>query len=173
MKDQRMTNFAILRISAACGLLALPVQAQVQAQAQAPRYQTELRHVPALCQGSGPAVMINITGIRPATGKVRAQLYLANSDDWLERGRWLTRIELPARDGSMAICMPVPAAGEYAIAVRHDVNENGETDIRTDGGAMSNNPSINIFNLGRPSINRTRFTIGREVLPMTLRMRYL
>ena len=88
-------------------------------------------------------------------------------------GRWLNRIELPARAGTMSICMPVPAAGDYAIAVRHDVNDNGETDISTDGGGMSNNPSINIFNLGRPSINRTKFTIGREVKPMAIRMRYL
>jgi uncharacterized protein (DUF2141 family) len=149
----------------ATSLAAVPAQAQ--------RYQQELRHSVVPCQGSGPAVMVNLSGVSASSGTIRAQLYLANADDWLERGRWLNRIELPARAGSMSICIPVPAAGEYAIAIRHDVNDNGETDIRTDGGAMSNNPSINIFNLGRPSINRTRFTIGREVLPMALRMRYL
>jgi uncharacterized protein (DUF2141 family) len=92
--------------------------------------------------------------------------------DWLERGKWLNRIEVPARAGTMTICMPAPAAGDYAIAIRHDVNGNGETDIRSDGGGMSNNPSINIFNLGRPSIARTRFTLPSEVMPMTIRLRY-
>ena len=67
----------------------------------------------------------------------------------------------------------VPAAGTYAIAIRHDVNGNGGTDLRTDGGGMSNNPSINIFNLGRPSVERTRFSVGREVKPMSIRMRYM
>ncbi len=116
--------------------------------------------------------MINLTGVRGSTGIVRIQLYRGIAGDWLERGRWLQRIEIPAREGAMAICMPVPSAGDYAIAIRHDVNGNGSTDLRTDGGAMSNNPSINIFNLGRPSINRTKFTIGRQVLPMTINMRY-
>ena len=117
--------------------------------------------------------MINLTGVRASSGIVRIQLYRGIAGDWLERGRWLQRIEIPAREGAMAICMPVPAAGDYAIAIRHDVNGNGSTDIRTDGGAMSNNPSINIFNLGRPSVNRTKFSIGRQVLPMTINMRYL
>ena len=60
-----MTTLATLRILAAAGLmaasgLAAPVQAQ--------RYQNELRHSPAVCQGTGPAVMLNITGIRAGTG---------------------------------------------------------------------------------------------------------
>jgi len=164
-----MTIRASLRALVAAALLAAPGMA---APASAQAFQQELRHSAAPCRGDGPAVMINLTGIRGSTGLVRVQLYRGIPDDWLERGRWLNRIELPAREGAMAICMPVPAAGDYAIAIRHDVNGNGSTDIRTDGGAMSNNPSINIFNLGRPSINRTKFSIGRQVLPMTINMRY-
>ena len=101
------------------------------------------------------------------------QLYPGTSADWLEGGRWINRIELPARNGTMQVCMPVPRPGNYAIAIRHDKNNNGRTDITSDGGGMSNNPSINIFNLGKPGIDKTRFSIGREVLPMTIRMRYM
>ena len=160
---------ASLRALAAAAILVAPGLA---APASAQSFQQELRHNAALCRGEGPAVMINLTGVRASTGTMRVQLYRGIASDWLERGRWLNRIEIPAREGSMSICMPVPAAGDYAIAIRHDVNGNGSTDIRTDGGAMSNNPSINIFNLGRPGINRTKFTIGRQVLPMTINMRY-
>ena len=164
-----MTISASLRALAAAALLAAPGLA---APASAQAFQQEIRHNVALCRGDGPAVMINLTGVRASSGTMRIQLYRGTADDWLERGRWLNRIEIPAREGAMAICMPVPAAGDYAIAIRHDVNGNGSTDLRTDGGAMSNNPSINIFNLGRPSINRTKFSIGRQVLPMTINMRY-
>lgn len=165
MKYQHSTIFRMFVATAAVAALgADPAQAQ--------RYQQELRHSAAPCEGAGPAIQVTVTGIRTASGKIRVQLYRGTEADWLETGRWLNRIELPARAGSMTICMPAPASGDYAIAVRHDVNENGETDIRTDGGAMSNNPSINIFNLGRPSINRTRFSLGNEVMPMTIRMRY-
>ena len=43
---------------------------------------------------------------------MRVQLYRATKADWLEKGRWLNRIEAPARAGSMTFCMPVPAAGQ-------------------------------------------------------------
>ncbi len=154
-------------------LLAPIFVAGAAASAQAQDYGQELRHSLAPCRGSGPAVMITLTEVTASTGTIRVQLYPGTRADWLETGRWLNRIELPARAGTMQVCMPVPSTGNYAIAIRHDVNGNGETDISTDGGGMSNNPSINIFNLGRPSIDRTRFSIAREVKAMSIRMRYM
>lgn len=156
-----------LRLFAAATIAAgLSVPAQAQ-------YRNEIRHSVVPCQGNGPAVWIHVTNIDGARGTMRFQLYPGTSADWLERGRWINRIELPARNGTMQVCMPVPRPGNYAIAIRHDKNGNGSTDIASDGGGMSNNPSINIFNLGKPGIDKTRFSIGREVLPMTIRMRYL
>ncbi len=167
MMSRNMTT-RLIKIAGAA-LVALGLAGPVAAQ----EYRQELRHSVTPCQGSGPAVWINVTDIEASRGTLRVQLYPGTDDDWLERGRWLYRIELPAREGAMQVCMPVPSAGNYAIAIRHDVNGNGSTDITTDGGGMSNNPSINIFNLGRPSISRTRFSIGREVKPMSIRMRYM
>jgi len=163
-RNLRLTGAAMLGALTALGV-SMPASAQ--------EYRQELRHSTAPCRGDGPAVSIRVTEVEASTGTLRIQLYRGTRADWLERGRWLHRIEVPARAGTMQVCMPVPATGNYAIAIRHDVNGNGSTDIRTDGGGMSNNPSINIFNLGRPSIDRTRFSIGREVKPMTIRMRYM
>ena len=73
----------------------------------------------------------------------------------------------------MSFCLPVPEAGTYAVAVRHDVNGNGKTDITRDGGGMSNNPSINIFNLGKPSVRQTAFAVGNEVKAITITLRYM
>lgn len=161
----RLSGAALLGAAGALGL-TMPASAQ--------EYRQELRHSVAPCQGDGPAVWIHITNIEASTGALlRVELYRGTREDWLEGDRWLNRIEVPAREGSQQVCMPVPATGNYAIAILHDVNGNGRTDITTDGGGMSNNPSVNIFNLGRPSVERTRFSIGREVKPMTIRMRYL
>ncbi len=157
----------ILRLAAAAAL-AVGMSAPASAQ-----YRNEISHSIAPCQGDGPAVWIQVADIDGSNGTMRIQLYPGTEADWLETGRWLNRIELPARSGTMQVCMPVPRPGNYAIAIRHDKNNNGRTDITSDGGGMSNNPSINIFNLGKPNISRTRFSIGREVLPMTIRMRYL
>ncbi|QUL37178.1 DUF2141 domain-containing protein [Erythrobacter sp. JK5] len=122
--------------------------------------------------GKGPAVRLTVSGVKSSTGKVRVQVYRGTKSDWLEKGRWLNRIEVPARRGSMTFCMPVPASGPYAIAVRHDANGNGDTDIRQDGGAMSNNPSINLFNLGKPGVDKTRFDVGSGVTSMSIVMKY-
>lgn len=149
----------------ALGVVALPSGALGQ-------YRQEIRNDPANCT-TGPAVRIAVSGIKSSTGSIRVQLYRGTREDWLESGRWLKRIETRAQAGSMNFCMPVPQAGTYAIAVRHDVNDNGRTDLSQDGAGMSNNPSINIFNLGKPSHTRTAFPVGDEVRAISIRMRYM
>jgi hypothetical protein len=37
---------------------------------------------------------------------------------------------------------------------------------------MSNNPSINIFNLGKPGIDQTRFSVGGGVRSIAVTMKY-
>jgi uncharacterized protein (DUF2141 family) len=152
----------------AAGLAALAAAAPAQA-----AYNQYLRHDAGKCRGGGPAVRITVTEVKASSGTLRVQLYRATRADWLETGRWLNRIELPARAGTMSVCMPAPGPGNYGIAIRHDVNGNGETDLTQDGGGMSNNPSINIFNLGKPSYSKAAFGLGDEVKAMTIRMRYL
>lgn len=152
---------------AALGLAALVFASPATAQ-----YRQKIANDPANCV-SGPAVRVTVTGIKESSGGIRVQLYRGTKQDWLETGRWLKRIEEPARAGTMSFCMPVPGAGTYAIAVRHDANGNNETDLTRDGGGMSNNPSLNIFNLGKPSYKKTAFDVGNEVKSISIRMRYL
>ena len=119
-------------------------------------------------------MQIIVTDVRAGTGTMRVQLYRGTQQDWLASGRWIYRMEVPARAGRMTFCMPVPRAGTYGIAIRHDLNGNGGTDLMKDGGGMSNNPSINIFNLGKPSYRKTAFAVAAdEVKPISIRMRYL
>lgn len=123
--------------------------------------------------GGGPAVRVTVQGVKNGSGVVRVQSYRGTKADWLEKGRWLNRIEAPARSGTMYFCMPVPETGNYGIAVRHDVNGNGKTDLSEDGGGMSNNPSINIFNLGKPSYTKTTFEVGAGVTTIRVQMKYM
>ena len=126
------------------------------------------------CQtGNGPAVLVNLSGVKASSGKVRVQSYRGTKAEWLKKGAWLSRIEVPASAGDMTFCVPVPSSGVYGIAVRHDVNGNGKTDISKDGGGMSNNPSINIFNLGKPSYKKTALSVGDEVKSIRIKMKYL
>jgi len=139
------------------------------------QYKQEITNDPSRCRsGAGPAIQVTATDVSASTGIVRVQLYRGTQQDWLASGRWIYRMEAPARAGRMTFCMPVPQAGTYGIAIRHDLNGNGKTDLTRDGGGMSNNPSINIFNLGKPNYRKTAFTVGaNEVKSMTIQMRYL
>jgi len=134
-------------------------------------YKHVVSNDPGRCTG-GPAVKVDISGITPAKGTLRVQLYRSTAQDWLQKGRWLNRVEVPVHAASATVCMPVPGPGTYGVAVRHDVNGNGETDNRTDGGGMSNNPSISILNLGRPSYKQTAFAVADGVKSISIQMRY-
>lgn len=123
--------------------------------------------------GKGPAIQVNVRGIKGLTGKIRVQNYPATSSAWLAKGRWLQRIESRASASALNFCVPLSASGKYAIAVRHDKNGNGKTDISSDGGGFSNNPSINVLNLGKPSVGKVTFTAGPGITTITVNMKYL
>jgi len=161
-------------IALAAAMLA-PVAATAWAQGSPTvTYRQEISNNMRLCApGGGPAVRVTVSGIKSSEGRIRVQSYRGVKSDWLERGKWINRIEASAREGRMVFCMPVPHAGTYGIAVRHDVNGNGRTEISQDGGAMSNNPSINIFNLGKPSYRKTAFEVGEGVTSISINMRYM
>jgi len=140
----------------------------------AAQYRHEIRNDLGRCSaGSGPALMVTVDGVKASQGKLRVQTYRATSEDWLKTGKWLSRIEVPAKAGSMTFCLPLPASGEYAVAVRHDLNGNGKTDLTSDGGAMSNNPSINVFNLGKPSYTKVGVPVNGSVKSIRIQMKYM
>ncbi|GLK42903.1 MULTISPECIES: DUF2141 domain-containing protein [Novosphingobium] len=156
----------VIALAAVAGLAA-PVPALAQ-------YRNEIPNEMRRCQSDkGPAMMVTVDGIKSSSGNLRVQSYRATSAEWLVKGKWLSRIEVPARAGSMTFCVPLPASGTYGVAVRHDVNGNGETDIRTDGGAMSNNPAITIFNLGKPSYTKVGVPVGEGVKSIRIQMKYM
>lgn len=123
--------------------------------------------------GQGPAIQVNVRGIKGLSGRVRVQSYPATQSAWLAKGRWLHRIESRASASALNFCVPLSASGKYAIAVRHDKNGNGKTDISSDGGGFSNNPSINILNLGKPSVSKVAFSAGPGVTTITVNMKYM
>ena len=161
-------RFTAITGTAALALTGLLMSAPAEAQ-----YREKISHDPGKCSaGKGPAVLVSISGVKESKGTIRIQSYRATKQDWLEKGRWINRMEAPAKAGTMRFCMPLPKAGHYGIAVRHDLDGDGETDIFGDGGAMSNNPSINLFNLGKPSYKKVGFDVGSGVESISIRMRY-
>ncbi|MBT0668711.1 DUF2141 domain-containing protein [Novosphingobium profundi] len=158
-----------LGIVVAAGVLAAGFATPALAQ-----YRHKIGNDMGKCQaGSGSALMVTVDGVTASRGTLRIQSYRATKAEWLETGKWLARIEVPAKAGTMTFCLPVPGPGTYGVAVRHDLNNNGKTDLSEDGGAMSNNPSINIFNLGKPSYTKVGVPVGDGVKSIRIAMKYM
>ena len=87
-----MTMKTILTALAAVSALALStVTAVAPAQAQ---YRQKISNDQSKCaSGAGPAVQVTINGISQSAGTLRVQSYRGTAADWLEKGRWLNRIE--------------------------------------------------------------------------------
>ncbi len=130
----------------------------------------------SLCaSGKGPAVQIAVSGIKSSTGHLFVRTYPANKHDWLKSKRYIMKVEATPNAGGVAVCVPLPSAGDYAIAIQHDINGNRKTDFSTDGAGMSNNPTISKF-LGiprPPALEKVRFTAGAGVTRMAIAIKYL
>lgn len=151
------------------GLTLAPMGAQAQ------RYAQVISNDMSKCRsGSGPAVRVRIDGLKSSSGNLFVRTYRASSSDWLKAKRYLSRLDASPRAGSMTVCIPVPQAGNYAIAVQHDINGNRETDFSTDGAGMSNNPRIGKF-LGiprPPSVDKAGFAAGPGVTDLRITVHY-
>ncbi len=152
--------------------LALAVAAPAGAYAQRKIIANDLSQCTA---GSGPSVLVVVSGFRGATGTIRVQSYPASKGAWLEKGAWINRIDTSVRlvDGKMRFCLPMPAAGSYGIAIRHDRNGNGKTDLSQDGGGFSNNPKASIFNLGKPPVDKAAIAVGHGPVAISVSLQYM
>ena len=118
-----------------------------------------------------PALLVSVNGFKNRVGKLRIQLYGNNPANYLERGGKLKRIDLPVtRAGAMNVCVAVPKAGTYAIAVRHDADNNGKTNWN-DGGGFSNNPRLSLLKL-KPSHRSTAVTVGSGIKTVPVVLNY-
>jgi len=154
--------FAMLAVALA-PLLALSASGPALAQGD---------HIPArACVPGERAIIAHVRGFKSNIGKVRAQLYGPDPDDFLASGKWVTRIER-RRDGQerMTFCFPVPAPGRYAIAVRHDANDNGHSDWN-DGGGFSRNPGLSVFNM-KPKFSDTAVEVRDGPVTVEIVMQY-
>ncbi len=124
----------------------------------------------AACRGSGPALLVNVNGFRARTGNVRVNVYGSEPARFLARGQYIRQINVRAtRSGPMPICVSLPGAGRYAVAVRHDVD--GDGNDWGDGGGFSRNPRLSLTNL-RPSYNNVAFNVSQSVQPVNVVLNY-
>jgi uncharacterized protein (DUF2141 family) len=127
---------------------------------------------PAECLGidGRPDIRVRVTEMRSGDGNVRFVLYGDNPDEFLEKGKRLARLEVPATRNGVEVCLSAPKAGTYALAVLHDENGNHEFNMASDGGGFSNNPKL--F-LGPPSFDEARFEVADTGAALDVAVKYM
>ena len=122
--------------------------------------------------GSGQsAILVNVSGFKARTGRVRVQIYGANPADFLEKGKKLRRIDVPINGpGAMPVCIQVPGPGRYAVAVRHDANGNNRSDWN-DGGGFSRNPRLSLSS-PKPRFSDVVISVAGGVTPTQVVLNY-
>lgn len=126
---------------------------------------------PSCRSGSGrPALLVNVNGFKARTGNIRVNVYGSDPSKFLARGQYVRQINLPVtRAGAMPICVAVPRAGTYAVAVRHDVDGDGKD--WGDGGGFSRNPRLSLTSL-RPRYQNVAVSVGQGVLGVNVVLNY-
>lgn len=160
-----------------CALLATGLAATATAGLGAPPKFTNLipNDMARCAPGAGPAVRVDVSGMKSGEGLLIVRAYNARENEWLKAKKYFAKIHEPARKGRMSVCVPVPkAGGKYAIAVQHDVNGDYSTSFSVDGAGMSNNPVVKTF-LGiprPPALEKVAFPAGSGVTTISIAMRY-
>ena len=121
------------------------------------------------CLSGKPSMVVRVSGFKKPSGTVKLAVYGAQG--YLAKGGKLRKVVVPVRSTSpMDICIAVPNAGQYAVAVHHDLNANGNKDA-SDGGGYSGNPKLSITNL-KPSFGKTAVQVGRAPRHVAVMLQY-
>jgi uncharacterized protein (DUF2141 family) len=118
---------------------------------------------------NGPALLVNVTGFKSRSGRVRVQIY--NASNFLMKGQRVRRVDLPVTAPTMPVCVALPGPGTYAVAVRHDVDGDNAKRDWDDGGGFSRNPKITLVDL-KPSFSEVAVPVGNGVRGVTVTLNY-
>jgi uncharacterized protein (DUF2141 family) len=131
-----------------------------------------------LCRANelGPALMLNITGLKDRRGLIKAEIYPPTQEDFLgddtnlmKAGKVFRRLEIPTpASGTVTLCMRVPRAGTYSIIVLHDRDANHKFDWKHDGVVIGNNGRVQ----NPPQAAQAKVVAGGGITPYHLKMQY-
>lgn len=132
-----------------------------------------------LCRaGRGPAIQVNVQGLKDRRGELWLELYPPTPEDFLNADTDLlaqgkvfrrTRSRLPAA-GSVEICIQVPRPGRYALMLRHNRVERDKFSVWSDGAGVPANQSLG---RSKPRLDQALVTAGPGVTVVAIKMQYL
>lgn len=132
----------------------------------------------ACVSGTGPAIKVNIQGLKDRTGRLKLELYPANQADFLKddrdlkaEGKFFHRVwaDTPAR-GSVQMCIKVPTPGQYALLFTHDRDGKNKFNVWKDGAGFPGSAKIG---RKRPQLAQALINVGPGVTTTNIRTQYL
>ena len=130
------------------------------------------------CSGSGPAVRVNVMGLRDRIGEVKVEIYPPNGNDFLRddnqllrEGKTFRRVTVATpQSGAVQICIAVPRPGRYALLVTHNRDGRNKFSIWNDGAGF---PSNQRLGRSRPQVNQALIDVPAGVITTNIVVQYL
>lgn len=125
----------------------------------------------------GPALLVDVTGLKDRRGMVKLEVYPANDDDFLaddsvlvNAGKVFRRVEQPLPAvGAVTLCVRVPGPGSYSVLVLHDRDANHKFSWWSDGVGFAGNPRLG---WRKPSAEATSIATQSGITRTTIVMNY-
>lgn len=128
------------------------------------------------CTGpvSNVRLYVDVENVRSSRGLIAVTLYADDSSRFLARRGSLYVGRVDARAPSTRVCIHLPSAGVYALAVYHDEDGNRRYNrsgvgMPQEGFGFTNNPRT-LF--GVPAFRSVRLNVPRTNMQTTIRLRY-
>ncbi len=130
------------------------------------------------CTSGGPAIRVNVIGLKDRSGDLRLELYPATEADFLKDDRDLIKegkvfrrvvVDTPA-SGSIALCIRVPRPGRYALLFTHNRDGRNKFNFWSDGAGFPSNQKLG---RSKPSLAQAIIDVPAAVVTTDIRAQYL
>jgi len=126
----------------------------------------------------GPAVYVNVIGLKDRTGRLKVEIYPNNEADFLRDDTGLKRDGRPFRRvwssipaaGPVGVCIRAPSGGQWALLVTHDRDGKNKFNFWQDGAGF---PSNSKLGRARPKLRQALLNVAPAGGGVTVRMQYL
>lgn len=125
------------------------------------------------CKGDAREIRIVVNNVKKNAGLISADLFPNKQEGFLSgRGR-ISQVKFAARSPQTKFCIRAPEDGEYAIAVYHDKNANGNFDktglgLPAEPWGLSMNPRVRF---APPPVEKTVFAVEEDGVSVSIKLR--
>jgi uncharacterized protein (DUF2141 family) len=130
------------------------------------------------CASGGPAILVNVVGLKDRKGELKLELYPANEQDFLKddrdlikQGKLFRRIRVPTpAAGNVRLCMRVPRPGRYALLFTHNRDGKNKFNFWSDGAGFVATQKLG---RSRPKLGQAVIEVPGGVVSVSIRAQYL